>query len=63
MGSLLNFVFLKDTHEYNGDETYAMCGPIFYYIVKNEFTDDKDAIESIRELIDLPPEQTLQILY
>ena len=38
MGSLLNFVFLKDTHEYNGDETYAMCGPIFYYIVKNEYS-------------------------
>ena len=38
MGSLLNFVFLKDTHEYNGDETYAMHGPIFYYIVKNEYS-------------------------
>jgi hypothetical protein len=38
MGSLLNFVFLKDTHEYNGDETYAMTGPIFYYIIKNEYS-------------------------
>ena len=38
MGSLLNFVFLKDTHEYNGDETYATCGPIFYYIIKNEYS-------------------------
>jgi hypothetical protein len=38
MGSLLNFVFLKDTHEYNGDETYAMQGPIFYYLIKNEYS-------------------------
>ena len=38
MGSLLNFVFLKDTHEYNGDETYAMQGPIFNYIQMNNYS-------------------------
>jgi hypothetical protein len=36
MGSLLNFVFFKNTCEYNGDGTYAMQGPIFNYIIKNE---------------------------
>jgi hypothetical protein len=38
MGSLLNFVFLKDTHEYNGDETYAMTGPIFWYIYNKNYS-------------------------
>ena len=38
MGSLLNFVFLKDTCEYNGDETYAMQGPVFYYIERKNYS-------------------------
>jgi hypothetical protein len=38
MGSLLNFVFLKNTCEYNGDETYAMQGPIFYYIERKNYS-------------------------
>ena len=38
MGSILNFVFLKDTCEYNGDETYAMQGPIFYYIERKNYS-------------------------
>jgi hypothetical protein len=38
MGSILNFVFLKDTHEYNGDSSYAMQGPIFYYIQNKNYS-------------------------
>jgi len=38
MGSLLNFVFLKDTREYNGDRTYAMEGPIFWYIYNKNYS-------------------------
>jgi hypothetical protein len=38
MGSFLNFVFLKDTHEFNGDSSFAMEGPIFHYIKKREYS-------------------------
>ena len=65
--------FYKSLHEYVNEYLYyypedtyifnIMNKKLMHYIVKNEFTDDKDAIESIRELIDLPPEHTLQILY
>jgi|LakMenEpi03Aug12_release.lakeMendotaPanAssembly.Ray.scaffolds.fasta_scaffold222449_2 hypothetical protein len=38
MGSILNFVFLKNTYEYNGDESYAMQGPIFNYIQSKNYS-------------------------
>ena len=46
MGSILNFVFLKDTFEengnpsypeYNGDNSYAQYGPIYQYIKQKRY--------------------------
>lgn len=38
MASILNFVFLSDVLESNGDSSYAMTGPLFYYLINNDFS-------------------------
>jgi hypothetical protein len=38
MDSILNFVFLKDKLEFNGDGWPLACGPLFYYIFQNNYS-------------------------
>jgi hypothetical protein len=38
MNTNLNFVFLKDTFDYNGDDSYSHQGPIFNYIQEKGYS-------------------------
>jgi hypothetical protein len=38
MGSLLNFVFLSDDLEKNGPDGFSICGPLFWYIMNNNYS-------------------------
>lgn len=38
MGSLLNFVFLSDTLDKNGPDGFSICGPLFWYIINNNYS-------------------------
>ena len=38
MGSILNFVFLSDELEKNGPDDFSMQGPLFWYIIGNNYS-------------------------